>query len=80
MYAAVSAACRGQYASQRDAWNTLWVTNQIVELDRCYTVVDSGDDLHGDGGWIDMVWVESVTQPRHSGCDLVELHAFLASI
>jgi hypothetical protein len=55
-------------------------TYQVVQLDRRYTMVDTGDDLHCDGGRVDMVWVEAVTQPRHAGCDLVELHAFLTSI
>lgn len=33
-----------------------------------------------DGNRVDMLRVETVTQPRHAGGDFVELDAFLASI
>jgi hypothetical protein len=56
------------------------VTYQVIELNGGHPVVDTGDDLHCDSSRVDMVRVEPVTQPRHAGCDLVELHAFLASI
>lgn len=56
------------------------VTYQVVELDCGDTLVYTRNDLHCDGGGVDMVWVEPVTQPRHAGCDFVELHAFFASI
>lgn len=66
--------------SQRDKIDASRRTYQVVELNGRYAVVDTRDDLHGDGGGVDMVGVEPVTQSRHSCRDLVELHAFLASI
>jgi hypothetical protein len=56
------------------------VTYQVVELDCVDALVHARDDLHCDGGRVDMVRVKPVTQPRHASCDLVELHAFFASI
>jgi hypothetical protein len=55
-------------------------TYQVVKLNGRHAVVDARDDLHGNGGGVDMIWIEPITQPRHACCDLVELHAFLASI
>jgi hypothetical protein len=33
-----------------------------------------------DGGSIDVLRVKAITKPRHTGRDLVELHAFFASV
>jgi len=56
------------------------VTYQVIKLDCGDTLVDAGDDLHCDSSRVDMVRIEPVTQPRHAGCDFVELHAFFAPI
>jgi len=53
---------------------------QVVELDGGNTLVDTGDDLHGDSGGVDMVRVKAVTQPRDTGSDLVECNTLLAPI
>lgn len=53
---------------------------QVIQLDGVDTLVDTRDDLLGDSSSIDMFRVEAVTQPRHTGSDLVELHAFFASV
>lgn len=53
---------------------------QVVQLDGVNTLIDTRDDLHCDSRGVDMVRIEAVTQPRHSCCDFVELHALLASI
>ncbi|KAH9808857.1 hypothetical protein Tdes44962_MAKER06276 [Teratosphaeria destructans] len=58
----------------------LFETYQVVELDGGDTLVDTRDDLHGDGGRVDMLQVEAITEPRHTGGDLVELDALLAPI
>ena len=77
MYAAVSAACRLLVCGSGGAFR---VTYQVVQLNCGDTLVHARDDLHCDGSGIDMIRVKSVTQPRYSCGDLVELHAFLASI
>lgn len=56
------------------------VTYEIVKLDGGNTLVYAIDNLHGDGGWVDMLWVEAIAEPRHTSRDLVELDAFLAAI
>lgn len=56
------------------------MTYQVVQLNCGDTLVHARDDLHCDGSRVNMVRIEPVTQPRHAGCDLVELHAFFASI
>jgi hypothetical protein len=53
---------------------------QIIELYRRDTLVDTRDDLLGNSRGVNMIGVEAVTQPRNTGCDLVELNAFLAPI
>jgi hypothetical protein len=53
---------------------------QIVKLNGVHTLVDTRDDFLGDGSSIDVLRVEAVTQSRNTGSDLIELHAFLASI
>ena len=53
---------------------------QIVELDSGNTLVDTCNNLHGDGGGVDMVRVKTVTQPRDTGSDLVECNTLLAPI
>lgn len=58
----------------------LYETYQVVELNGSHTLVDAVDDLHGDGGRIDVLWVEAITESRDTGCDLVELDALLAAI
>jgi hypothetical protein len=37
------------------------VAYEIVQLDGGNALVDAIDHLHGDGGRIDMLWVEPVT-------------------
>lgn len=53
---------------------------QVVELDSGHTLIDTRDDLLCDCCSVDMLGVESVTQPGDTCCDLVELNAFFASI
>lgn len=53
---------------------------QVIELNGVDTLVDTRDDFLGNGGSIDVLRVQAVTQPRHTGSDLVELHAFFASV
>ena len=53
---------------------------QIVQLHGCDTFVNSRDDLLGDGGGIDMIWVQAIAQSGHTCCDLVELYSFLAVV
>jgi len=55
-------------------------TYQVVELDGGNALVDTGNDLHGDCSGIDVLWIEAITKPRDTSCDLVELHALLAAI
>jgi hypothetical protein len=55
-------------------------TDEIIELDSRDTLIYTRDDLLGDGSRIDMVGIEAIAQPRDSGCDFVELNAFLASV
>lgn len=56
------------------------VTDQVVKLDSCDTAVHATDDLLGDLDRINMHWVKTVTEPRDTRCDLVELDALLAAI
>jgi hypothetical protein len=53
---------------------------KIVKLNRCNTLVHTGDNLLRDCCCVDMLGVETITQTRDSSCDLVELNALLASI
>ena len=76
MYAAVSAA-----------WDVLALKGdgsrfayQVVKLDSSHTLIDTRDDLLGDGSCVDMFGIKSITQPRNAGCDLVELDSLFASI
>lgn len=81
MYAAVSAACKSSELARQgfvDVW--LGTAYQIIQLDGVDALVDTGNDLHGDGGSIDMVGVKAVTQSRHASCDFVELNTLLASV
>lgn len=81
MYAAVSAACGdGRSVQRRDFDGNVEITYQIIQLNGVDTLVDTSNDLHGNGGSIDVVGVKAVTQPRDTGCDLVELDTLLASI
>jgi hypothetical protein len=56
------------------------VTYQVVQLNGVDTLVDTRDDLLRDSSSIDVIRVEAITKPRHTGSDLVELHAFFASV
>jgi hypothetical protein len=56
------------------------VTYQVVQLDGVDTLVDTRDDLLRDSSSINVIRVEAITKPRHTGSDLVELHAFFASV
>jgi hypothetical protein len=53
---------------------------EIIQLDCSNALVHAVDDLHGDGGSVDVLRVQAIAEPRHSSGDLVELHAFLAAI
>ena len=55
-------------------------TDQVVELDGGDTLVDSGDNFLRNCSSINVLCIEAITESRDPGCDLVELHAFLASI
>ena len=55
-------------------------THQVVQLDCRHSLVDTRDDLLCNGGSINVLRVKAVAQSHYTGCDLVELHAFLASI
>lgn len=54
--------------------------DQIVELDGCDTAIHTTDHLLGNLDRINMHWVKTVTESRHTRCDLVELDALLATI
>lgn len=56
------------------------VTHQVIQLNGVDTLVYTRDDLLRDGGSIDVLRVKAITKPRHTGRDLVELHAFFASV
>jgi hypothetical protein len=43
-------------------------------------LIDTRNHLLGDSCCVHMIRIEAVTQPRNTGCDLVELNAFFASI
>jgi hypothetical protein len=45
-------------------------TYQVVELDCGYTLVYTRDDFHCDGSRVDMFGIQSIAQPRDTGCDL----------
>ena len=53
---------------------------QVVKLNGCNPLVYTRDHLLSDSSSIDMFWIQAIAQPRHSGCDLVELYALLASV
>lgn len=55
-------------------------TYQVVELDGRDSLVDARDDLLSDGSSVDMFRIETIAQSRHTCSDLVELHAFFASV
>ncbi len=55
-------------------------TNEVVEFNSGHTLVDTGDDLLGDGSCVNVLRVEAITQSRDTSSDLVKLHAFLASV
>lgn len=81
MYAAVSAACRDLSQLYIPKYgHILNATHQVVELYGGDALVDARNDLHRDGGRVDMLRVKPVTQTRHPSGDFVELDAFLASI
>jgi hypothetical protein len=80
MYAAVSAACNTFNQHLRSLVDERRTAYQIIQLDGRHALVDTRDDLHGDGGGVDMLRVEAITEPRHTGGDFVELYALLASI
>lgn len=56
------------------------VTYKIVKLNSGHTTVDTRDDLLGNSNRVNMVGVQAVTQSGHTGSDLVELDALLATI
>ena len=70
----------GRLGKVSEAINGGGESYQVVELDRGNTLVDTRDDFLCDSCGVDMFRIESVTQPRDAGCDLVELNAFFASI
>lgn len=55
-------------------------TYQVIKLNGSDTTIHTRDDLLGDGNGVNMVGVESVTQTRYTGGDLVELDTLLAAI
>jgi hypothetical protein len=62
--------------------NRAWTrdTNQVVQLHGRNALVDTRDDLLGDGNGIDMIWVEAIAQAGNASGDLVELDALPAAI
>lgn len=58
----------------------IFITYQIVELNCGDALVNAVNHLHGDGCRVDMFWIKAITEPGDTGCDLVELDAFLAAI
>lgn len=79
--------------SQRPSCPAQWLkrpgTHQLVDKHISILATTQGaqrtegiltDDLLRDGGGVDMLRVETITQSRHTGGDLVELNAFLASV
>lgn len=55
-------------------------THEIVKFNCCNALVYTRDDFLCDGSSIDMFRIQSITQPRYSGSDLVELDAFFTSV
>lgn len=55
-------------------------TYQVIQLNGANTLVNTRDDLLGDGCSINVLGVKAITEPRDTCGNLVELHAFLASI
>jgi hypothetical protein len=66
--------------TRRRIGSDAFITYQVVKLDGGHALVDARDNLLGDSHRVDMVHVESITQPGHSGRDLVELDALLTPI
>lgn len=82
MYAAVSAAWKKAISKRNFPLGAATAVGsyQVVQLNGVHTLVDTRDDFLGDSSSIDVLGVEAVTQSRNTGSDLIELHAFLASI
>lgn len=53
---------------------------QIVQLNCGNSFVDTRYDLLGDGGGIDMIWVQAIAQTGNACCDLVELDSLFAVV
>lgn len=68
------------FVSARDGGCLGGNTNQIVKFNGGYTLVYARDDLLGDSSCINVLGVEAITESRDTGSDLVELHAFFASV
>jgi hypothetical protein len=62
-----------------EKWNEK-ETYQVVQLDCGDTLVHARNDFLGDSSGVNVIRVQAITQPGDTGCDLVELHAFFASI
>ncbi|KND96032.2 hypothetical protein QG37_07655 [Candidozyma auris] len=56
------------------------LSSQVVQLDGGNSLVDSRDHSSGDGNGIDMLRVQAVAQPSHSGGDFVEAHGLLVAV
>lgn len=53
------------------AWEAY--ADQIIQLHCCDSLVNPRYDLLSDGGGIDMIWVQAITEPGNACCDLVKL-------
>ena len=56
------------------------VTDQVVEFNGRYALIDARYDLLGDGSCINVLWIKAIAQSRDTSSDLVELNAFFASV
>lgn len=54
--------------------------HQVIQLNRRDSFVDTRYDLLGNGGGIDMIWVQAIAQTGNACCDLVELNSLFAIV
>lgn len=66
--------------SKAIARKVVGTTYQVIQFDGGHTLADTRDDLLRYGSSVDMLRIEAIAQPRHTGCDLVKLDALFASI
>lgn len=53
---------------------------QVIQLNRCYTLVDTRDNLLCNRCGINMLGIESITQSGNTSCDFVKLDTLLTAV